>query len=76
MSIQVKMPTWLAQDDLGNWHFYEVRPTLQYGIMGLTSPWWAMHPTLKRFPTKVTGFEGDWKDSLHRWNGVEWEQVK
>lgn len=72
MSIQVEMPKlWILKEsnDSGEeWFLYHgYEPFIDRG------KW---HGQNVITIVKVTGFTGDWKDSLHQWNGTEWEKVK
>lgn len=76
MSIQVKFPfNYVAMDEDGQWNAFYEKPTLG-------SVFWKMNAAQDvqvLTAIKVTGFvdtnNDSWKDSLHRWNGSEWEKV-
>lgn len=67
--IKVETPKlWIAMSVNKIWNtYYAVKPQMLddghwYGFI--------MNPN-----TLVSYYEGDWKDSLHQWNGVEWVKV-
>lgn len=63
MSIQVEMPKWfIAMDQSGSWWIFSSEPVKNRSV-------WNGKMVDE---IKVTGFTGDWKDSLHHWNGKEW----
>jgi hypothetical protein len=65
MSIQIEMPEWLAQNKDGEFRLHNKTPRREMIY------WWSD----QSLPVKVYGFDGDWKDSLHRFVNGKWEKV-
>jgi hypothetical protein len=80
MSIQVEMPKWwLAMDADLTWHIFWEGPT----VYAHDKEWREAFCNNKEGVTlkvsivenNVTGFDGNWKDSLHQYINGEWVKV-
>jgi hypothetical protein len=70
MSIQVEMPKWIAMDKDHTWYVYNEKPKLHNNWFYRC---WFSWDQIKKI--NVTGFTGDWKDSLHQYVDGKWEKV-
>ena len=74
MSIKVELPTmYAAMNEYGSWGMFTDKPHIVED-MCMQSEWFDDAGN-EGIAIEVSGFVGDWKDSLHQWNGNEWVKI-